>query len=121
MMAEFPKKRNHPKLSERWPVTVLTRDGEANGETRSLTVEGVFFHCPEKLKEGEFCHMKIGLPEKPVEVTGELAWSNVENFKPEHTIPGMGFCFVKISQEDRAQFLDAIAAITEKKNPLAGS
>jgi hypothetical protein len=120
MMAELPKKRNHPKLSERWPVTVLTQEGEANGETRSLTVKGVFFHCLERLKEGEVCHMKIGLPEKPVVVTGELAWSNLENFKPEHIIPGMGFCFVKISQEDRDQFCDAITALSEKKTPMAG-
>jgi hypothetical protein len=116
-MSDSTKKRNHPKLSERWPVTVLTRDGEANGETRSLTVEGVFFHCPEKLREGQVCRMKIGLPGKPVEVTGELAWSNVENFKPEHTIPGMGFCFVKISDKDRDRLEDAIAARSQKKQP----
>lgn len=118
-MAEFSKKRNHPKLSERWPVTVLTQGVEANGETRSLTVTGVFFHCPERLKEGELCHMKIGLPENPVVVTGELAWSNMENFKPEHIIPGMGFCFVKISQEDRDQFYNALTALSEKRNPDA--
>ncbi|MBN2032959.1 MAG: PilZ domain-containing protein [Deltaproteobacteria bacterium] len=104
-------------MSERWPVTVLTRDGEASGETRSLTVEGVFFHCPQRLKEGELCHMRIGLPENPVEVRGELAWSNLENFKPEHTIPGMGFCFVRISREDREQFGEALASLTAKKNP----
>jgi hypothetical protein len=120
-MPDFFKKRNHPKLSERWPVTVLTQEGEANGETRSLTVKGVFFHCLETLKEGEVCQMKIGLPEKPVVVTGELAWSNMENFKPEHIIPGMGFCFVKIFQEDRDQFFDAIAALSDKKNPTSGS
>ena len=116
-MAESTKKRNHPKLSERWPVTVLTRNGEANGETRSLTVVGVFFHCPEKLKEGESCRVKIGLPEKPVEVTGQLAWSNLENFKSEPAIPGMGFCFVKISDKDRNLLEDAIAARSEKRHP----
>ena len=116
-MADSTKKRNHPKLSERWPVTVLTRDGETNGETRSLTVEGVFFHCPEKLREGEACRVRINLPERPVEVTGELAWSNLENFKPDHTIPGMGFCFVKISDKDRERLEDAITSRSEKRHP----
>jgi hypothetical protein len=116
-MADSAKKRKHPKLSERWPVTVLTSDGEASGETRSLTVEGVFFHCPERLKEGEICHMRISLPEHPVELTGELAWSNLENFKPEHTIPGMGFCFIKISDKDRDRLEDVIVNRNERRHP----
>lgn len=118
-MVAHTKKRRHPKLSERWPVTVLTQDCEANGETRSLTVEGVFFLCPERLKEGELCHMKISLPEKPLELKGELAWSNVENFKPDHAIPGMGYCFMRISTEDRGRLEDAIVTCSERRKPPA--
>jgi hypothetical protein len=114
-MADSRKKRAYPKLSERYPITVLTPGGEANGETRSLTVEGVFFHCLERLKEGEVCHVKIDLPEKPIEVTGWLAWSNLESFTPEHDIPGMGFCFVKISDEDRDRLGHAIDIYSDKK------
>lgn len=118
-MTESTRKHRHPKLSERWPITVLTQDCEASGETRSLTVEGVFFHCSERLKEGEQCHMKIRLPEKPVEFKGELAWSNVENFKPDHDIPGMGYCFVRIANEDRARLEDVIVACNDKRKPPA--
>ena len=116
-MTDSGKKRRHPKLSERFPVTVLTQEGEANGETRSLTVEGVFFCCLERLREGQVCHMKIDLPEKPVEVTGMLAWSNLDNFKPEHAFPGMGYCFVKISDEDRDRLGDVIDTYNGKKRP----
>ena len=113
-MADSIKKRDLPRLNARWPVTILTQDGEANGETRSFTVEGVFLRCLERLREGEVYHLTIDLPEKPVEVTGQLAWSNLDNFRPEHTIPGMGFCFVKISKEDRDRLGDAIVAHQDK-------
>lgn len=115
-MKDLKKKRRHPKLSERFPVTVLTQEGEANGETRSLTIEGVFFHCPEKLREGDVCQMKIDLPEEPVEVTGRLAWSNLEHFRPERAIPGMGYCFVKMSGRDRDRLGEAIDTYSDKKH-----
>lgn len=120
-MTDSEKKRRHPKLSERFPVTVLTQEGETSGETRSLTVEGVFFHCPERLKEGEVCRMTINLPEKRVEVTGRLAWSNMENFKPEHIYPDMGYCFVKMSGKDRDRLGDVIETYNDKKRPPARS
>jgi hypothetical protein len=121
-MVDFEKRRRDPKLSERFAVSVLTQDGEASGETRSLTVEGVFFYCPERLREGQLCRMKIDLPLKPIELTGRLTWSNQDNFNPEHTIPGMGFCFVKMSGKDRDRLLDAIDAYHgEKKRSSAPS
>ena len=120
-MDNSEKRRRHPKLSERFPVTVLTQEGEANGETRSVTVEGIFFHCPEKLREGDVCRMKIDLPEKAVEVTGRLAWSNLEHFKPESAIPGMGYCFVKMSGKDRDRLGDVIDTYHNKKRPPAHS
>jgi hypothetical protein len=115
------KKRRHPKLSERYPITVLTQEGEANGETRSLTVEGVFFHCLERLKEGEVCHVKIDFPENPVELAGRLTWSNADSFKPERDIPGMGFCFVKVSDEYRELLGDVIDVHSAKKRLPPGN
>jgi hypothetical protein len=58
--------------------------------------------------------MTIDLPQEQVAVTGELAWSNLENFRPEHSLPSMGFCFVKISEEDRDRLGDAIVAHRDK-------
>jgi hypothetical protein len=116
-MADSEKRRRDPKLSERFPVTVLTQEGEANGETRSLTVEGVFFHCLGRLREGEECSMKIDLPQRPVELTGRLTWSNEDNFKPEHAIPGMGYCFVKMSGKDRDRLWDVINSYSDRKRP----
>jgi hypothetical protein len=80
-----------------------------DGETRNITVEGLFLHCLERLREGEVYRMTIKLPEKPVEVAGRLEWSNLDHFKPDREIPGMGFCFVKIADEDKKRLSDAIA------------
>lgn len=109
-MAGLQDKRRLPRVSARWPVTIVTEKGEVDGETRNITVEGVFLHTLERLREGEVYRMTINLPEKPVEVTGKLQWSNLDHFKPDREIPGMGFCFVKIEDEDRERLGGAIAA-----------
>ena len=113
-MADSRDKRGLPRVSARWPVTIVTEKGEVNGETRNITVEGLFLHTLERLREGEVYRMTIKLPEKPVEVAGRLQWSNVDHFKPDHEIPGMGFCFVKIADEDKDLLSDAIASHKEK-------
>ena len=41
----------------------------------------------------------------------------MENFKPEHTYPDMGYCFVKMSGEDRDRLGDVIEAYNDKKRP----
>ena len=113
-MTESDNKRRLPRVSARWPVTIVTENGRVDGETRNITVEGLFLHTLERLREGEVYRMTIKLPEKPVEVAGRLQWSNVDHFKPDHEIPGMGFCFVKIADEDKDLLSDAIASHKEK-------
>jgi hypothetical protein len=113
-LVDSQEKRKLPRVNARWPVTIVTEKGEVDGETRNITVEGVFLHCLERLREGEVYRMTIKLPEQPVEVAGKLAWSNLDNFHPDHAIPGMGFCFVKISEKDRGRLGDAIASHRNK-------
>lgn len=109
-MTDSENKRRLPRVSVRWPVAIETENGRVDGETRNITVEGFFLHSLERLREGTVYRITIKVPENQVEVAGRLQWSNLDHFKPDHEIPGMGFCFVRIEEEDRERLGEAIAA-----------
>jgi len=113
-LSDSINKRGLPRVSAKWPVTIVTENGRVDGETRNITVEGLFLHTLERLREGEVYRMTIKLPESQIEVAGKLQWSNLDHFKPDHEIPGMGFCFVRIADEDRERLGEAIAAYEDK-------
>ena len=117
-MADSIKRHELPRLSARWPITIQMESGETTEETRNFTVEGVFLHCLERLREGGVSPMTIKFPEKPVEVTGKLLWSNLDSFTPLSYNPSMGFCFMKIDGKDRQRLGEAIAAQSEKLGGL---
>jgi hypothetical protein len=52
--------------------------------------------------------MVIRFPERePVELEGRLVWSNLEAVDSKSALPGMGFSFVKFSNEDRQRIESA--------------
>ena len=108
-MAERIEKRKHPRVAVTWPVTIIAEDGSVEGETKNITVEGVFIHCTQRLLPGNTYRMVIKPPEGPIEVEGELVWSNLDNVGQGNAVPGMGFYFVKVADEDRASLSKAIS------------
>jgi hypothetical protein len=114
-MIDSMKRRELLRLSVRWPLTIKTESGEAHGETRNITGEGMFLYCSERLLEGVVYSMTIKLPEKLLEVTGQLTWSNLDNCTSLNFNPAMGFYFVRIDEDkDRQSFREAIASECEK-------
>jgi len=47
------EKRLHPRIPANWPVVILTPKGAIKGETRNISVGGVFIFLSEKPKFGE--------------------------------------------------------------------
>ncbi len=109
-MPDKTERRKHPRVAVTWPVTIIAEDGPVEGETKNITVEGVFIHCTQRLLPGNTYRMVIKPPHGPIEVEGELVWSNLENLGERSAVPGMGFYFVKVADEDRAHLSLAIAA-----------
>jgi hypothetical protein len=110
-MVDSMKRRELLRLSVRWPVAIKTDSGEADGETRNITGEGMFLYCSERLREGVVYPMTIKLPEKPLEVTGKLTWSNLDNCTSLDFNPAMGFYFMRIDEDKDKQILrEAIVA-----------
>jgi len=105
------KKYGVPRVRERFPIAILAENGRAEGETRDITVRGMFIHCLERLRPGENYRMVIKFPEHPVKLTGQLVWCNLNDIESKEGISGMGLSFLKVADEDRKRITEAIAAL----------
>lgn len=101
-MADYMEKRKQHRYKIKWPITLYTKRGPIEAESRNVTGSGVFIHCQEKLHQDEVYRMVIRFPQRePVEVKGRLVWSNLEGVDSKSHLPGMGFSFVEFTDEDR--------------------
>ena len=113
-MSGFVEKRKLPRIEVRWPVTMITEKESVEGEARNITVEGVFIHCMERLNVNETYRLLIKPAGEQIEVIGKLIWSNLEGAADRDILPGMGFCFVKVSEGDRELLRQAILKYGKK-------
>jgi hypothetical protein len=109
-LTDNTERRQYPRIPVRWPVTIITKQGIIEGESRNITVAGLFVHCLEELKKNEAYQMIIRIPEKEtLLLKGQVVWSNFENVDFNASYVGMGFCFIKVSKEDRDLLGDVIS------------
>lgn len=109
------ERRKHDRITVRWPNTVLTGHGATEGETRNITVNGIFICCEEPLQVNEVFSLSISPPNHySVEVPGKVIWSDLYAVDEQNTAFGTGICFVKISDGDRHFFEDVLPAHPEQ-------
>ena len=116
-MVDPLKGRELLRLSVRWPLTIRTESGDAHGETRNVTGEGMFLYCSERLHEGIVYPMTIKLSEKRVEMRGTVTWSNLDSCTSLNLNSAMGFYFMRIAEDEGRQSLRA-AIVAECRKPL---
>lgn len=105
------ERRQHPRALVHWPVVVEANQGSIEGETKDISVDGVFILCSEEPENGETFPIIIMPSEKRfISVVGEKVWSGTFDFH-QMTLYGMGVRFIHISPDDR-QYL---AAFVEKE------
>ncbi len=120
-MGDQTEKRNRPRLQVKWPITLYTKKGPVKGESRNITSAGIFIHCEEELRLNEVCRMRIRPPQKQsVEVEGKLIWSNLEGLDSKGPYSGMGFYFIKCSEEDQRLLDEVISSHLGKREEEEG-
>jgi Tfp pilus assembly protein PilZ len=84
------------------------------GETRNIAFEGISICCEEPLPLDEVVNILIE-PEghKDIMVAGKVVWSDIYGIDDKDTTYGVGICFVKISDEDRASYLELVSELME--------
>ena len=94
-------RRQYSRTSVKWPVTVLTSQDKAEGETENVSPTGALISCTVvPLSEGSM-RLVIKVPgHQPINVAGKVVWSKVLN--PNKGAPSfeVGVQFTKISEND---------------------
>jgi Tfp pilus assembly protein PilZ len=113
------ERRKHTRGDIRWPIAVLADHGTIKGETRNISVDGISIRCDEPLMINEVFRIAILPPDRQaIGVSGKVVWSDLYAIDPNDTAVGLGVCFVKISDEDRKVFKDAVSAFVSKNKTL---
>ena len=113
------ERRLHPRILVKWPAVVIALSGAANGETKDISVDGVFIFCSEEVELSEAFQIVLKPEEqRHISVTAEKAWSG--SFKVGNkTVFGMGVRFIEISAEDRG-FISTLVEKESKKRAFWG-
>jgi hypothetical protein len=110
-LATTLEKNKSPRIKSRWPITIITNRCLIEGESISITTNGIFAHCKEQLHENETYRMVITLPQnRYVAVKGRVIWSNLNGVDPNGNFSDMGFSFVELPEEDRFLLNQAVSA-----------
>lgn len=110
MLATKIERRKHERSSVRWPITVVSDQGNIPGETRNISFDGVYIRCDQPLRINENFRMAITPPDKEaIGITGKVVWSDFYGMEDDDTAVGMGVCLVEISAVDRKSFHDAVS------------
>jgi hypothetical protein len=101
-LSTLAERRKQHRIKARWPLAVITDQGTIQGETRNITVDGLFMCSEEPLRLNETFHMRMSPPNHDAtDFTGRVIWSDLYAFGDQNTVYGTGICFVKISERDR--------------------
>jgi len=107
-------RRQMPRINVNWPITIITSQGTIEGESRNITLSGVFIHCKTKLPEDEVYQILIKLPnEKQIVVKGQMMWSNLNGRQDTGVLVDMGFSFIRMSDEDQEVLRSVISLFGE--------
>ncbi len=105
------ERRLHPRILVKWPAIVETPQGSVEGETKDISVDGVFIFCADEPEIGKSFPLLLKPSEqRTISVVGAKIWSGSFTIDNK-TVFGMGVQFIKISTEDR----NYIAALVEKE------
>lgn len=105
------ERRLHPRILVKWPVVVETPQGPLEGETKDISVDGVFIFCAKEAEiGGNFPILLKPSEQRTISVVGEKIWSGSFTIDNK-TVFGMGVQFIHISPEDR----NYIAVLVEKE------
>jgi len=79
----------HKRVPLEAPVLVETRTNSLNGQSRDISLNGIYVSIPEDLGEGLSVKIEILLPgqDRPVVAAGRIAWVNSGDNRPKDGYP----------------------------------
>lgn len=120
-MNTFKIKRGHHylKVDVKYPVIVLTADGQIQGETKNISTHQAFVRCKDPLRLYDVASMSIQFSkDESLLAEGEVIWSNRYGPDDDITPRGMVVRFTRLSPNERKRLHDTIVKQYKKKKDL---
>ena len=109
----------YPKVDAKYPVVVLTADGQIRGETKSISTQQAFVRCKDPLRLYDVASMSIQFSkDESILAEAEVIWSNRYGPDDEITPRGMVVRFTRLSPRERKKLHNTVVKQYKKKKDL---
>ena len=100
-MAQVAEHRKHPRIEVKWPVTMMTPEGEMKGQIENISAGGAYINCEMLLSKHDRFTMTIQTSDQELLWIGaEVIWIDIPiNPDGESVAIGIGVRFTDISAE----------------------
>jgi len=89
---------------------VESEHGTIQGETRNISLSGIYVRCDEPLRVNEDFRMAILPPNRQaIGLTGKVVWADMYGIDGDENAFGMGVCLVEIAKEDQEFLKSAVS------------
>jgi len=110
------EKRLTSRAEVKWPVVLLTSHGATVAETKNIGASGAFILCRAHLRPKEKVKVFVMAPNRnPINISGEVAWSNPLSREEDSPPCGVGIRFTSISPTDRQYLRNLISSYYASK------
>lgn len=106
----FTQRRAHPRVDVKWPVTMMTPEGDMDGTIENISAGGAYIRCGTPLfKKDLFILAIISQNQELTWIGAEVVWIDIPPNHDSEVPVGMGVRFTSISAEDQRLIDDAVS------------
>ena len=113
----LPETKSTSRAQVKWPVTMNTDEGPADGVITNINNNGAFIRCRKPLRLTETCKLTIESSERQIQdVLAEVVWTNIYGPDDDLTPRGMGVQFTGLPEAEQKFLRGLIRMIKEKRS-----
>ncbi len=113
----LPETKSTSRAQVKWPVTMNTDEGPADGVITNINNNGAFIRCRKPLRLTETCKLTIESSERQIQdVVVEVVWTNIYGPDDDLTPRGMGVRFTGLPEAEQKFLRGLIRMIKEERS-----
>lgn len=106
----FTQRRAHPRVEVRWPVAMMTPEGDMDGTIENISAGGAYIRCGTPLfKKDLFILSILSQNGDNTWIGAEVVWIDIPPNDDSEVPIGMGIRFTNISPADLSVIDDAVS------------
>jgi hypothetical protein len=118
----LPETKSTSRAQVKWPVTMNSDAGPADGVITNINNNGAFIRCRKPLRLTETCKLTIESSDRQIEdVLAEVVWTNIYGPDDDLTPRGMGVRFTGLPEAEQKFLRNLIKMIQGERKVEKGS